>query len=134
MHRLSILLLTAFISLTSFAPAGYLSKSNDRTTHSFQDEKRKKHRDKGREREGRIYPFGDLGIPKGHLPPPGECKVWIPGLPPGQQGPPESCSSAFRNAPLGAWVITHTGDRYKVNIFSREKPMIVIEVRFYALL
>jgi hypothetical protein len=49
-------------------------------------------------------------------------------------GPPESCNSAFRNVPPGAWVITHTGDRYKVNVFSREQPMIVIEVRLYALL
>jgi len=30
-------------------------------------------------------------IPRGHLPPPGECRVWIPGLPPGQQPPPHRC-------------------------------------------
>ena len=58
-----------------------------------------------------IYPFPHLGIPYGHLPPPGECKIWIPGLPAGQQGPPESCESAMYNAPLGAWVISRT-DRY----------------------
>ena len=26
-----------------------------------------------------------LKIPPGHLPPPGECRVWLPDVPPGQQ-------------------------------------------------
>jgi hypothetical protein len=30
-------------------------------------------------------------IPRGHLPPPGECRRWIRGLPPGQQPPPYRC-------------------------------------------
>jgi hypothetical protein len=30
-------------------------------------------------------------IPSGHLPPPGECRVWYPGVPPGQQPPPFRC-------------------------------------------
>lgn len=137
MHRSSIFLLTAFICLTSFAPMECLSKSSGKPTPDFQDGKRKKHKDKDRERhkgEERIYPFSELGIPKGHLPPPGECRIWIPGVPPGQQGPPESCSSALRNVPLGAWVITHTGDQYKVDVYSRERPMVVIDVRIFALL
>ena len=34
-----------------------------------------------------------INIPRGHYPPPGECKIWNPALPPGQQSPPISCSS-----------------------------------------
>ena len=34
------------------------------------------------------------GIPPGHLPPPGECRVWYDNRPPGQQPPPTSCESA----------------------------------------
>ena len=34
------------------------------------------------------------GIPPGHLPPPGECRVWIDGRPPGHQPPPTDCRSA----------------------------------------
>ena len=34
------------------------------------------------------------GIPPGHLPPPGECRVWYDNRPPGQQPPPTSCSNA----------------------------------------
>jgi hypothetical protein len=87
----------------------------------------------GRGEQVQVHPFSELGIPSGHLPPPGECKVWIPGRPAGQQGPPQSCQSAWHNAPLGAWIITHTGKRYQVNILSDSRPQIIIEVRFYAL-
>lgn len=34
------------------------------------------------------------GIPPGHLPPPGECRVWYHGRPPGQQSPPTDCRTA----------------------------------------
>ncbi|PRY03938.1 hypothetical protein CLV24_1383 [Pontibacter ummariensis] len=87
-------------------------------------------RDSRRE-NGRSYPFSALDIPRGHLPPPGECKVWFPGKPPGHQPPPQSCSSALRNAPLGAWVISHEGSRYRVSIFNRNRRNIIDEVRYY---
>lgn len=38
------------------------------------------------------------GIPPGHLPPPGSCRVWYDGRPPGQQPPPTSCWAAERSA------------------------------------
>jgi hypothetical protein len=38
------------------------------------------------------------GIPPGHLPSPGECRVWFEGRPPGQQPPPTDCRSAERTA------------------------------------
>jgi len=48
---------------------------------------------------------GPLGIPEGHLPPPGECRVWYPGRPPGQQPAPSSCAEAEANAPPGTWIL-----------------------------
>lgn len=45
------------------------------------------------------------GIPPGHLPPPGECRVWYPGAPPGQQPPPGSCRDLETRVPLGAWLL-----------------------------
>ncbi|WP_247236521.1 hypothetical protein [Telluribacter sp. SYSU D00476] len=87
--------------------------------------------DRDRDREVRNYRLSELGIPKGHLPPPGECKVWFPGRPPGQQPPPQSCGSALRDAPLGAWVIVHEGQRYKVNIYNRTRRNLIDEVRYY---
>ena len=36
-------------------------------------------------------------VPKGHLPPRGMCRVWIDGVPPGQQPAVTSCSQAERD-------------------------------------
>ena len=33
-------------------------------------------------------PVASLGIPPGHYPPPGQCRVWLPGTPPGHQPAP----------------------------------------------
>ena len=38
------------------------------------------------------------GIPPGHLPPPGKCRVWYDNRPPGHQPPPTSCGEAERIA------------------------------------
>jgi hypothetical protein len=48
---------------------------------------------------------GPLGIPEGHLPPPGECRVWYPGRPAGQQPSTGDCAEAERSAPAGTWVL-----------------------------
>jgi hypothetical protein len=127
LNRLLILFLASALFFTSCITIQPNGPGN------YPDERKEKDKDEGREHDGQVYSFSALGIPKGHLPPPGECKIWIPGSPAGQQGPPQSCGSAFQNAPLGAWVITHTGDRYKVNVLSKVKPRIVVDVRFYAL-
>ncbi|MBB4477507.1 hypothetical protein [Rhizobium etli] len=37
-------------------------------------------------------------IPRGHLPPPGSCRVWFYDRPAGHQPPPTSCREAQRSA------------------------------------
>ena len=55
---------------------------------------------------------GRGGVPPGHLPPPGECRVWRDGVPPGHQPPPTSCSTARREAARwGGRVIYGGADR-----------------------
>ena len=44
-------------------------------------------------------------IPKGHLPPPGECRIWYPDRPPGQQPPPGNCRELRHHVPPGAYLI-----------------------------
>lgn len=44
-------------------------------------------------------------IPQGHLPPPGECRIWYPDRPPGQQPPPGKCRELRRHVPAGAYLI-----------------------------
>jgi len=57
-----------------------------------------------------------LGVPPGHLPDPGECRVWIPGTPPGQQPRPKSrpCPGIATVAPAGSWIIYRPTDDKKV--------------------
>lgn len=45
------------------------------------------------ERRGHVQ-----GIPPGHLPPPGECRVWYDDRPAGHQPPPTNCEAAEREA------------------------------------
>ena len=73
-----------------------------------------------------------LGIPRGHLPAPGECRVWYPGRPPGQQPPPSRCGEAMANARPGTWVL-YRPDREEVHtrIIDARRAGIVAQVRVY---
>lgn len=44
-------------------------------------------------------------VPKGHMPPPGSCRVWHPGRPPGHQPPPGPCDRLQYEVPPGAYLI-----------------------------
>lgn len=46
-----------------------------------------------------------LGVPRGHYPPPGECRVWHPGRAPGQQPPPARCDRLVGRVPVGAFIL-----------------------------
>jgi len=75
-----------------------------------------------------------LGIPPGHLPPPGQCRVWYPGRPPGRQPRPQSCRDATSRAPAGTWVLYRpTRERQVVHarIIDSRRAGVVLEVRVY---
>ncbi len=75
----------------------------------------------------------NLGIPPGHLPPPGECRIWYPGRPPGQQPPPGRCAKLFRELPAGAWLIERFEDEHvRVSVCHKSRPQLVVAVRIYA--
>lgn len=60
---------------------------------------------------GRRYPATAVpfppgrAIPKGHLPPPGECRIWYRGREPGQQPPPRPCRELYGRVPPGAFIV-----------------------------
>jgi hypothetical protein len=46
-----------------------------------------------------------LGVPPGKLPPPGLCRLWFPGRPPGHQPKSAPCADVEAAAPAGTWVL-----------------------------
>lgn len=77
---------------------------------------------------------GKLGIPPGHLPPPGQCRIWYPGYPPGRQPPPGDCDRLRRQVPAGAWLIerpTYDRKHVRVNVYDPRRAGNRIEIRIY---
>jgi hypothetical protein len=75
-----------------------------------------------------------LGVPPGHLPPPGMCRVWVPGRPPGHQPRPRDCAGIDELAPAGAWVLYRPSkDRriVKVRVVDERRAGIVVRVRVF---
>jgi len=77
-----------------------------------------------------------LGIPPGHLPPPGQCKVWIPGEPPGQQKKKYKagdCSYVEGQVPPGGWLVyrpTEDKKEVRVSVYGSQRPG-VTSIRFF---
>ncbi len=75
-----------------------------------------------------------LGIPPGHLPSPGMCRVWVPGKPPGHQAKAKSCSNIERSAPAGSWIVERPGKDKKVvhvRVVDERRPGVVVRLRVY---
>lgn len=85
----------------------------------------------------RSYPsYRALNIPPGHLPPPGQCRVWYPGKPPGHQPPPTSCESALRSAGMDAWILYRVSGDPKILEVKEKKgnqPKIEVIISHYAI-
>lgn len=75
-----------------------------------------------------------LGIPPGHLPRPGQCRIWHPGRPPGHQPPPGRCSVLERELPADAWLL-YRPDRDRkhvlVKVCHATRPAFVVAIRTY---
>ena len=75
-----------------------------------------------------------LGVPPGHLPPVGQCRVWVPGKPPGQQERARTCSNIERDAPKGSWILYRPAEDRKVvqvREIDERRPGVVVHLRVY---
>lgn len=75
-----------------------------------------------------------LGIPPGHLPPRGYCRVWVPGEPPGHQARPARCEGIESQAPPGSWIVYRpTRDKkvVHVRVMDEQRPGVVVLMRVY---
>jgi hypothetical protein len=44
-------------------------------------------------------------VSEGHMPRPGECRIWYPDVPPAKQSPPGRCIDLERQVPSGAILV-----------------------------
>ena len=49
--------------------------------------------------------YDGVEIPRGHLPPPGKCRIWFPDRPPGHQPKPGKCKKLRDRVPSGAYLV-----------------------------
>ena len=75
-------------------------------------------------------------IPPGHLPNPGECRVWIQGTPPGRQPRPRSrtCAGIESVAPAGSWIVYRRADDQRlvyIRVVDARRPGIVVRNRIF---
>jgi ABC-type Zn2+ transport system substrate-binding protein/surface adhesin len=66
------------------------------------DDHGKRH-EKDKDRHGDRHT--QVKVPPGHLPPPGECRIWFPDRPAGHQPPPGDCRELSRRVPHGAVLV-----------------------------
>lgn len=52
-----------------------------------------------------VYQSQPVHIPPGHMPPPGQCRIWYPDRPPGHQPPSGSCRKLRHQVPPGAVLV-----------------------------
>jgi len=75
-----------------------------------------------------------LGVPPGHLPAPGLCRVWVPGKPPGHQARQRECAGIERSAGAGSWILYRpTRDKkvVHVRVVDQRRPGVVVRLRVY---
>lgn len=72
-------------------------------------------------RAGKVSPRTLRGVPKGHYPPPGSCRIWYPNRPPGHQPPPTSCNNVYRTRLEPGAFVLHGDRAYDADYDWRER-------------
>ena len=86
--------------------------------------------------EGRgsyFHRHGYTRIPNGHLPPPGECRIWYPDRPAGHQPPPFKCGQGHARVEPGGWLLS-PGPRpreVQAAVYDVQRPGIVVDIGIF---
>jgi hypothetical protein len=73
-----------------------------------------------------------LGIPPGHLPRPGRCRLWLPDTPPGHQPASRPCNGIDVRAPVGSMIVYRPDATIvRVRYVDAQHPGVVIAVRVF---
>lgn len=80
-----------------------------------------------------FHQHGYTRIPNGHLPPPGECRIWYPDRPAGHQPPPFKCGQARGQVEPGGWLISPGPQPQEVEavVYDARRPGVVIDVGIF---
>ncbi len=77
----------------------------------------------------------NLGIPPGHLPGPGYCRVWVEGTPSGRQARTRACEGILPYALEGSWILYRPASRQQEirvrHLHDTEHGLMVVAVRVY---
>jgi hypothetical protein len=80
------------------------------------------------------HAHGLLKIPRGHLPKPGQCRIWVPGTPPGKQRKAGDCGTLASQVPAGAWLVyrhTQDSDRIEITVYDEQRAGLIVEVQIF---
>jgi len=100
------------VALTLIAPVAIADQTPGAVAFA-KDSKEGKDKRKGKDwKEDNRDSRGAQGIPPGHLPPPGECRVWYNGKPPGHQPAPTDCATARREAARNGGRVIYGDNRH----------------------
>lgn len=121
---------TALAGLMVFGAAALADEGKDESGKGKpRVEERKRH-------EGHASSFHQQGrtrIPNGHLPPPGECRIWYPDRPAGHQPPPFKCGQSRGSVEPGGWLMSPgpQPQEVEVAVYDPRRPGVVIDIGIF---
>lgn len=126
---------TALMTFASWMLLGAAVNADEGKDESGKGKQRYEERSERSGRDGNSYFHrqGHTRIPNGHLPPPGECRVWYPDRPAGQQPPPYQCGQSPGRVEPGGWVFSPGPRRQEieVTVYDERRPGIVVDVGIF---
>lgn len=134
--------LLAVSALLAFSGGAYADEGKDESgkgkspRYESKDKDRREWKDK-QDRRGSaddyFHRHGHIRIPDGHLPPPGECRIWYPDRPAGHQPPPFKCGQARPRVEPGGWYMQpgHRPQEFEVVVYDQQRPGVVVDIGIF---